>query len=177
VPLPRVYKTLANFVIRGIRCIYANFPVGHGTNQVSRIIDNPESPRIEAGGLITKVSTSLGLVYGWGIVCKTTVNGILTPYFDLQGDHIPEEEMVKAVTKFMSNVRAMKVMHAGENVGTIVHSMTITEELAKDWNDPPPTMTGWRIAAKPDSAAHFEAFRSGEYRGFSIGGRGVRVPA
>ena len=43
---------------------------------------------------IKKVDEELGLVMGFAIICK--IDG--EPYFDTQGDHIPEDSMLKAAT-------------------------------------------------------------------------------
>lgn len=118
---------------------------------------------------IAKVDESLGLVFGWGIVC--TEKG--EPYFDTQGDHIPESAMVEAVSDFMLKSRIAGEMHArdGDAVvqdGAVVFSFPLTEEIAKAF-EIECDRTGWLVAIKP-SAEVLEKFRSGDYTGFSIGG-------
>lgn len=113
-----------------------------------------------------KVDESLGLVLGYAIVCN--IEG--EPYYDLHGDHIPEESMLKAAVDFMENSRTMKEMHAGKGKGAVVFAWPMTEEIAKAFSITTKT-TGLLVAVKPDDPAVLEKFRSGEYTGFSIGGR------
>lgn len=116
---------------------------------------------------IVKADESLGLVFGYGIVC--TDGG--EPYFDTQGDHIPPESMLKAATDFMANSRATDDMHDNVQKGVVVHSFPMTNEIAKAYG-----MTiereGWMIAAAPGPEI-VAKFISGEYTGFSIGGERI----
>lgn len=114
---------------------------------------------------VAKVSDELGLVLGFGIVSK--VDG--EDYFDSQGDHIPEESMLAAATDFMQHSRVAKENHTGESVGEIVFAFPLTTEIAKAL-DITTKYTGLVLAMKPSDPAVLEKYRSGEYRGFSIGG-------
>ena len=113
---------------------------------------------------VTKVDESLGLVMGLAIVC--TEDG--EPYFDLQGDHIPEETMLKAALDFMENSQVAKEMHDGEQAGTVVFAWPMTEDIAKAFGILT-RKTGLMIAVKPD-ADMLKKFQLGELTGFSIGG-------
>lgn len=108
-----------------------------------------------------------GLVLGFGIVCK--IDG--QDYYDTQGDHIPEDVMLKGVSEFMLSGRIAKEMHSGGPIGTIVHSFPLTSDVAKALGIQT-RKTGWLVAMKPDSEAVLAKFASGEYTGFSIGGSG-----
>ncbi len=114
---------------------------------------------------VIKVDGALGLVFGWAIVSK---NGT-ADYYDVQGDHIPEESMLKAATEFMQSKRSMKIMHKGKSQGTVVFAWPMTTEVAKAMGVET-QKTGLMIAVKPDSKDDLEKFASGEYTGFSIGG-------
>lgn len=114
---------------------------------------------------VAKVDETLGLVYGWAIIC--TEKG--EPHYDLQGDHIPEPVMTSAASDFMKHSRVAKEMHTGEQIGTIVHSFTLTTDIAKAMNIQT-EKTGWMVAMQPDDPAILEKFRNGELTGFSIGG-------
>lgn len=114
---------------------------------------------------LTKFDEQLGLVFGFAVVSK--VDG--KPYFDSQGDHIPEEAMLKAATDFMINSRVAKEMHDGPPTGEVVFAFPLTTEVAKALDIQCPK-TGLLIAMRPGPAA-LAKFRAGEYRGFSIGGR------
>ncbi len=119
---------------------------------------------------IAKVDTTLGLVMGWAIVCKQAGED----YFDLQGDHIPEASMLAAATDFMQNSRVAKDMHIqdSELPGSIVFAFPMTTEIAKSLNIET-DITGLLIAMKPEDDAVLAKFESGEYTGFSIGGRRI----
>lgn len=114
---------------------------------------------------IRKIDEGLGLVMGFAIVCK--ING--EPYFDLQGDHIPEDAMLKAATDFMEHSREAREMHAGGSIGDILFAFPLTEDTA-DAYDITTKTTGLMIAMKPANGDILEKFRSGELTGFSIGG-------
>lgn len=115
------------------------------------------------------VDEGLGLVYGWGIVCKE--NGV--DYYDVQKNHIPEPAMVAATTEFMKDSRMAGEQHARMDAGTIVHSFPLTTEIAKAMGLET-TKTGWMVAAAPD-AAMLAKFKSGDLTGFSIGGEHLEL--
>ena len=117
---------------------------------------------------VIKVDDSLGLVMGHAIVCKE--NG--EPYFDLQGDHIPEDTMLKAALDFMENSQVAKEMHTGDKQGSVVFAWPMTEDIAKAFGILT-QRTGLMIAIKPESQDMLEKFQLGEFTGFSIGG--VRI--
>lgn len=122
---------------------------------------------------VKKVDAELGLVFGWAIVCKEAGQ----PYFDLQGDHIPEGSMLKAATGFAKGARMAKEMHVGGGRGTVVFMLPFTEDIAKSLGIQDPARTGLIIGMAPDGDM-LEKFKSGELRGFSIGGRRKKdVPA
>jgi Putative phage serine protease XkdF len=111
-------------------------------------------------------SDDLGLVFGWAIVCNGDDG---EPYFDLHGDHIPENAMMKASLEFALSDRVGKVMHDGEQVGTHAFIMPVTKEMieANGWAT---KKTGLLLAWKPDSPEIIAAVKSGKLTGFSIGG-------
>lgn len=119
---------------------------------------------------VCKVDSSLGLVFGWAIICKQDGE----EYFDTQGDHIPESAMLEAATDFMLNSRMAKDMHDQENTlpGSVVFAFPLTTEVAKAFNIDA-DKTGLLIAMKPDDESILNKFQNGEYTGFSIGGRRV----
>lgn len=116
---------------------------------------------------VVKVDKSLGLVFGYAIVCK--VDG--ADYFDLQQDHIPESAMLEAATDFMLHSRVAKEMHSGDEVGSVVFAFPLTADIAKAL-DISAKQTGLLIAMKP-SADVLGKFADGTYAGFSIGGSRV----
>lgn len=142
-------------------------PIHLGAEKFAPVEDNWSDNVTEKfmKGCVTKYDENLGLVFGWAIVCKQ--NG--EPYFDLQGDHIPEDAMLKAAADFMSHSRTAKEMHAGDPVGSVVFAFPLTEDIAKSM-DIGSKQTGFMIAMKPTPEI-VAKFKSGEYTGFSIGGK------
>lgn len=125
----------------------------------------PGDKRFSSGNRILKVDESLGLVMGYAIISKQKGED----YFDLHGDHIPEESMLKAAVEFMSGDRIVGDMHQTVEGGSVVFAWPMTTEIAKAFGLETET-TGLMIAIKPESQKTLEKFRSGEYNGFSIGG-------
>lgn len=117
---------------------------------------------------VSKVDADLGIVIGWAIVC--TRDG--EDYYDLQGHHIPESVMLKAVLDFNENSRVAKEMHAGEARGS-VDLVAITSDIAASLGFVT-KQTGAYAVMRPD-AAMLAKFASGELNEFSIGGVGSLV--
>lgn len=112
-----------------------------------------------------KVDYEHGLVFGWAIVSK--IRG--KEYFDLQGDHIPEDAMLKAAIGYMTEHRVGKEMHFGDQVADILFAWPMTEDICKAMGlscD----QSGFMIGFKPRSVELLNKFRDGSYTGFSIGG-------
>jgi len=136
---------------------------------ITPIIRMQMNNQIRTNVKIAKVDRALGLVLGWAIICK--VDG--QPYFDLQGDYIPEEVMLEAGAEFMENSRAAKAMHAGPNRGSILFAFPMTEEIAKAYGINTGGKFGLMVAARFDADV-LSKFDDGTYTGFSIGGTCTR---
>lgn len=121
--------------------------------------------KFELTSSVCKVDESLGLVFGYAMVCK--IDG--ENHFDLQGHHIPEDTMLRVMTKFMEQGAIAKEMHTGEAIGKYVFAFPMTTEIAKSLNIEV-KQTGALVAMKPDSESTLKKFRDGEFTGFSIGG-------
>lgn len=119
---------------------------------------------------VSKVDTDLGIVIGWAIVCKRDGED----YYDLQGHHIPEDVMLKAVLDFNANSRIAKEMHDGEKRGDVT-LVPVTTDIAKALGFET-TQTGAFAVMKPD-ADMLKKFADGDLNEFSIGGEGVLVAA
>lgn len=119
-----------------------------------------------ASSSIIKVDESLGIVFGYAIVCCEKGE----PYFDVQGDHIPEDAMLKAAVDFMQHSQAAKAMHDGDEIGS-AWVFPLTAEVAKSL-DIETQRTGLLIMMKPD-ADTLAKFADGRYTGFSIGGQRI----
>ena len=118
---------------------------------------------------IAKVDESLGLVFGWAVVSK--VAGV--PYVDLQGDHVPEDVLLRAAADFMAGDRPARVMHGTEDAGQVVFAWPLTADIAEAMGVET-GQTGLMIGMRPDDPETLRRFRDGAFKGFSIGGRAVR---
>ncbi len=127
--------------------------------------DKTEKREFDITGYVVKVDDSLGLVMGFAIVCNEDGE----PYFDVQGDHIPEDAMLKASLDFMQNSAAVNEMHDDERVGDVVFAFPLTEDIAKAFGILT-RKTGLMIAIKPADDDMLKRFQLGELTGFSIGG-------
>lgn len=114
---------------------------------------------------VAKVDQGLGLVFGFAIVCQKDGED----YFDLQGDHIPEDVMLASACDFMLESGMALEMHTGHAKGRVVFAFPMTAEIAKAL-DITTKNTGLLIAIKFWDDDILGKFRSGEYTGFSIGG-------
>ncbi len=136
---------------------------------------------------VSGVDAGLGLVFGWGIVCREGGQD----YYDTQKNHIPEDAMVEATTDFMKNSRMAGEQHVRMNAGTIVHSFPLASEIWKAmFTDPvtgammgnlpdSPPKSGWMVACAPDKAmlARFQLPPTDPQHlsGFSIGGEHIEI--
>ena len=127
--------------------------------------------KLQFSSEISKVDEEHGLVIGYAIVCKEDGE----PYYDLQNEHIPEEVMLKASLAFMEDERTAVYMHEkdanGEKVkaGTVVFAFPMTTDVSKAL-EIVVKRTGLIISMRPEPLM-LEKFKSGELKGFSIGGR------
>ena len=112
------------------------------------------------------------IVWGWASV--STEDGELV--VDTQGDTITPVEMEKMANDFMAGVRKAKAMHEGPKIGEFIHSFPMTKELMKAF-DIHSDREGWIVAAKIYDDNVWEAIKSGEMTGFSIGGRAEKREA
>lgn len=115
-------------------------------------------------GDVCKVDESLGLVFGYAIVCEKDGS----PYHDKQGDHIPEADMLEKSLDFMLHSRAADEMHDCAETGTVPFAFPLTGEIAKQLGISS-NRTGLLIGMKPAPEV-FAKFADGTYTQFSIGG-------
>lgn len=119
---------------------------------------------------ISKVDASQGLVFGYAIVCEE--NG--EPYFDNdssgESHHITPAAMLEAAKDFAKTARPAKEMHTGDDIGHNLFLFPMTQDIA-DSMGIQVQKTGLLIGMAPDEPEVLAKFASGEYTGFSIGGR------
>lgn len=113
---------------------------------------------------IVKVNKELGILFGYAIVCKEDGE----EYYDLQGDHIPEDAMMEAAVNFMDGRNYFYENHI-YGVGKVIFAWPMTSELAEAM-DIMVKKTGLLVGVKPDHYDIIDKFREGIYTGFSIGG-------
>lgn len=120
---------------------------------------------------VVKVDEELGIVFGYGIICK--VDG--EPYYDLGGvatpdesHYIPEDVMLKMAADFMEKSRRTDAMHDESDHGPVVFAFPMTSEIAKQFGIET-NVTGLMVGTRPKKET-LAKFKSGEFTGFSIGG-------
>lgn len=119
---------------------------------------------------VVKFDNEQQLVYGWAYVTKE--NGEVV--YDHSGEWMKSSTLEKAATEFMLTHRIGKTMHSGEKVSDVVHSLPLTDELAKSLGIQS-NREGWILAMKVNDPIVWKAVKSGALPAFSIGGRAVKV--
>ena len=114
------------------------------------------------------MDASRRLVFGFAIVSK--IDG--EEYYDLHGDHIPEDEVLNASLAFAKSAAPANVNHRGPDVGSHPFIFPLTSEIAKSLGIET-SRTGLLIGQQVDEET-FQRFQSGELRAFSI--EGVAMP-
>lgn len=125
---------------------------------------------------IAKTEPDKMLVFGWGNVA-VDANG--TQIEDLQGDMIDPEELERAAYDHVLHFRSAGERHdpALRHKGRLVESCVFTKEKQAAIGIPPGVVPeGWWVGYKIDDQEAWEKIKSGEYRSFSIGGKGERIP-
>jgi len=120
-------------------------------------------------GQIAKFDEEQRIVYGWASV--VTEKGV--PVVDRQDDVIEPDTLVKAVNNFMENVRVGKSMHRGDPIGMVLHSLPVTDEIAKSLGIQS-DREGWIVAFKVYDDNVWADVKSGKLAAFSIGGRAIK---
>lgn len=128
--------------------------------------------KIEIEVKVSKRSDAQRIVWGWASV--STIDG--KPFYDHHGDYWPPEEMLKTANEFMKDVRTLKAMHTGKQIGRVIHSFPLTAEIAKAF-DITTDKEGWIVGTYVEDDAEWEKAKRGEFPGFSIGGWGKRNAA
>ena len=128
-----------------------------------------EMTKADISGEILKFDDEQRMVYGWASV--VTKGG--EPVVDRQGDVIEPDTLVKAVSKFMEHVRVGKQMHNGDQIGVVVHSWPVTNEISKSVGIES-DREGWLVAFKVYDDTVWAKVKSGELAAFSIGGRAIK---
>lgn len=116
---------------------------------------------------VIKIDAQRRLVFGWAQVC--TKNG--EDYFDTDNQHIPENVTLEAWSDFMRNGRVNKAMHAGGQVGEVAFSFPAFDDILKSLGITPGEQSGIIVGVFVNDDTVLQKYVSGEYAGFSVGGR------
>lgn len=136
-----------------------------------------EIAKIKAGDIL-KIDEEQRMVYGWASVIS--IKG--EPVVDLQDDVIPADELEKAATEFMLDVRHAMAMHERNDKneieptmikGVVVHSFPLTAEHMKALGINC-EREGWIVGVKVLDDATWARVKSGELKAFSWGGTSLR---
>ena len=125
---------------------------------------------------IAKTEPDKMLVFGWGNVA---VDADGTQIEDLQGDVIDPEALEKAAYDHVLNFRNAGERHdpALRKKGRLVESCVFTKEKQAAIGIPPGIVPeGWWVGYKIDDPEAWSKIKKGEYRSFSVEGRGKRTP-
>lgn len=161
-----------NYILDGHHRVAARWLRGDENVDMFYINLQPLSNAMKAH--IAKVDETLGLVFGWAIICKEDGED----YFDTQDHNIPEDVMLKAATD-AAPILVGGDMHEwtgpeGEEVpvkhGDITFMFPLTTDIAKAMGIDTP-VTGLMIAYKPSDPEVLKKFKDGTYTGFSVGGK------
>jgi cation transport regulator ChaB len=124
---------------------------------------------VQIEGQIVKQLDEERLAFGWAYVA--TVKGEVS--LDHSGEFIRPELLAKAATNFMLSMRTAKRMHSGESIGEVIHSMPLTNDVAKALGIQS-DREGWIIAIKVYDDQVWQDVKSGKLSAFSIGGRALK---
>jgi hypothetical protein len=150
--------------------VHVDRPLWDDEEEEDLEMEAAKSDDMELQGTIIKADLDKQMVFGWASVVEKGGESVT----DRQGDQISEEEMEKMAYSFMLDSRRAGEMHKrSEGVGRLVESIAFTkqkqESLGIDLGK-----TGWWIGFKIDDPDVWEKVKKGEYKAFSIHGKGLR---
>lgn len=152
-------------------------PIEFGPEIYEDFNDDWKAGIVEKRAKVLKVDSRLGIVMGWGIICKQYGEDYYDLNIDREGthkgkrvpEHVPEDVMFKAAIDFAEEAEMPgNEMHKGPAAGRYLSIFPLTTEVAKAFGIVTKT-TGLMLMYKapPEVLAKFE---SGDYSGFSIEG-------
>jgi hypothetical protein len=129
-------------------------------------------------GEFSKTDTDKRQAFGWASVVE--VDG--APIIDLQGDFITPSEIEKAAYTYVQKSRVGGSQHERDDfdnpvrAGEMIESFVSTPEKIEKMGLPSDFPVGWWVGYQYHDDATWEDIKSGRKTGFSIHGRGKRVP-
>ena len=111
-------------------------------------------------------------VFGWASV---SIDKQGKPLVDSQDDHIPIDELERAVYGYNLEFRDMNDMHAGPAVGRLIESIVITKDKLSAMGLPEGLLPlGWWAGWFIEDSAVFARVKAGDRAMLSIEGTGIR---
>lgn len=128
-------------------------------------------------GEISKVDSDKRQVFGWASVVE--IDG--QPIVDRQGDWIAPEDIEKAAYEYVLKSRKGGHQHKRDgdqpfHASDMIESFVVTPEKIEKMGLPKDTPVGWWVGYKVHDDEAWTKVKKGEITGFSIHGRGKRVP-
>lgn len=129
------------------------------------------------GGEISKVDSDKRQVFGWASVVE--IDG--QPIVDRQGDWIAPDDIEKAAYEYVLKSRKGGHQHKRDgdqpfHAADMIESFVVTPEKIEKMGLPKDTPVGWWVGYKVHDDEAWGKVKKGEITGFSIHGRGKRVP-
>ena len=141
-------------------------------------VDKSDTVDVEVATEFSKVDSEQRTVFGWASIVK--MDG--KPVVDRQGDYIDIEELSKSAYDYVLDSRKGGHQHqrteTGEplHVSDMIESVVLTPEKIEKMGLPPETPQGWWVGYKVRDDEIWEAVKKGEVTGFSVHGKGRRIP-
>ena len=121
-----------------------------------------------------KVDAERRHVFGWASV---SVDADGHDVIDHDGDHLPTDELERAVYDLMADGGGMVgAMHVVEGMGPIIESIIFTKEKNEQLTRADQTQ-GWWVGVHVTNESAWEKVKAGEWPEFSIAGEAERADA
>jgi hypothetical protein len=147
------------------------FSVAYGGNKGKTLKTSKHADTWSRIVPITKTDEDQRLVFGWASVIEEDGE----PVIDQQGDIISERELENAFYGFAKDARIAGEMHERTGVGDLVECVVFTRDKQEALGIDLGKVGAW-VGFRLDADV-FAKVKSGDYRSFSIGGRGMRAAA
>lgn len=140
-------------------------------NELARIVIAKSGDRTVSVLPEAEVDEDRQYVAGWASVVE--VDGV--PVLDSQNDTMTVPDLVESAAEFMRHHRKGKDTHKGsadkiEYTESVVFTAEVQRALGIDLG-----FVGWWLGGKVKDPDLWQSVRSGVFRGFSVGGSGVRL--
>lgn len=135
-------------------------------------LDDQDDITVKLSVNITKAAEG-HLISGWANVA---INADGSIPLDWQGDIVAPATLEKAAIEFMEFYRGSGERHVGDAVGVVVESIVFTKEKQAAIGIPEGCVPeGWFITVKILDEEVFKKVEQGDYKMFSIEGKGKRI--